>query len=173
MEPSQPPIETTLIIATVVAVLAILVVFRVFRARTPWMLFLRWGLIILIALAWQIHFTDSFLMQHEVRTPPPLEEALPAPSELPAPLLISLVLAAVIWVGGINWVVIRQRRRIGRGWAEILNPFNSPFRDMDRKAFMQIAVLAALGLAVVTVGAELSVPDQPAHPVSSTGQLQD
>jgi hypothetical protein len=101
--------------------------------------------------------------QRPAETPAPLE----AFSRLPTPFLVTIGLAAIIWCGGANLVLIRQRRKAGRSWWESLNPLNPPFREMDGKAWIQIALLAILAFAVVSVGvdlAEVTRPDATASP---------
>lgn len=103
------------------------------------------------------------MRQHQVKSPSPGK----ALANLPAPALVTLGLAAVIWFGGGNWILIRQRRKAGRSWWECLNPFNPPFRDMDRRSWLQLILLALFGVVVISVGLELTMPAvQPAASIS-------
>lgn len=90
--------------------------------------------------------------------PPSPEEVVP---RLPLPLIVSIALAAVIWAGGVHYVVARQARKAGRSVWSILNPLNPPFRDLDGRSWLQIALVIILGFVVVSVGLSLSEPVVP------------
>lgn len=86
-------------------------------------------------------------------------------SKTPVPVVVVATIFGLLWIGGGNWIMIRRRRQAGRSWRESLNPFNPPFRDMDGKTWMQLALLAVLCFSVLSVGlnmAQRSVEPAPA-----------
>ena len=117
-------------------------------------------------------FAQSSLMptaeewrQHKAAAPTPSETFSPNEvfSKIPTPVIVVAAIAAVIWIGGGNWIMVRQARRAGRPWWDSFNPLTPPGRNMDRRAWLQLALLVFLGFAVFSVGMNLVQPaPQPA-----------
>jgi hypothetical protein len=62
---------------------------------------------------------------------------------MPTGQLVLFSLAAVLWVGGGNLVLYRNRRRVGKKWWQALNPFHPPFRDFNAAEWRTLGGLAA------------------------------
>lgn len=157
METQQPMLQGWAVAALVVVLPLILFLFyKMFTAKTRKGHWASFGLLMLVVSLLSAGLSESGIFPSQDTLAE--QSVQPSPPLLPTPVVVSFALAAVIWIGGGNWIVIRQRRKSGRSWADSLNPFNPPFRDMDRRAWKQIVLLGLLSLLVASVGAELSKP---------------
>jgi hypothetical protein len=75
------------------------------------------------------------------------------PSEL-APLALSweqvvlLTLAGCVWLVGVNVLMYKHTRRMGRSFFSMLNPFKPQFRDFSGQEWLALFVLAATALSL-------------------------
>jgi type II secretory pathway component PulF len=159
METQQPAAEFWILPVVLVGLpICFFLFFKSFRAQTRkayWTYNALIGAVMLVMfglmrLAGLIPSTEQ-LREHQAKAPPP-QEVL---SNLPTSFLVLVGLVGLIWIGGGNWIVIHQRRKAGRSWWDCFNPFNPPFRDMNRKAWLQVALLAVFSLVVFSVGLNL------------------
>ena len=139
--------------------------FKSFRAQTRKAYWSYNGLIAAVMLAMFGLLTTAGLipstehLRQQQAEAPPAHEIL---SNFPTSNLVLFGLVAVIWIGGGNWIIIRQNRKAGRPWWYSFNPFNPPFRYMDGKSWVQLILLAFLSLAVFSIGANL-IERSPQH----------
>jgi hypothetical protein len=141
--------------------------FKTMTAKSRKTYFVGTALIAVIMLSFFAIMTESGLMpsleevrQHQAEAPP-LKEVL---SNVPTSVSVAFGFTAVIWIGGGNWILIRQTRKAGRRWWEYLNPLNPPFRDMDWKAWAQMALLGVFALFAASIGAQLTAERPPDAP---------
>ncbi len=114
------------------------------RGKNDWRLYL--ALIVVGALVVVLLNTTGVLEeQREKLVQQQQEHPLPQPgevfSEIPTEHIVLTALIALIWVGGANVLIVRQRRKAGLSWWACFNPFMLPFRYFDRKAWAILAVL--------------------------------
>lgn len=166
MEP-QGTIEQGWVVGAILVALPIFffLFFKMMTAKTRRAYFAVMALIAVIMLSLFAFLNESGFVpsleevrQHQAEAPSP-EEVL---SNAPTSVLVTFGLIAVIWIGGGNWILIRQARKAGRRWWEHLNPLNPPFRDMDWKAWVQMALLGVVALLVASLGAQLTADRPPA-----------
>jgi hypothetical protein len=74
------------------------------------------------------------------------------PEEIINALPWEFFVAGAIWIIGGNYILIRQRRKAGQSWKQVLNPFAPFVRHMDRWSYLQLLLMVLLSLAVANAG---------------------
>jgi uncharacterized membrane protein YhaH (DUF805 family) len=159
METHQPSVESWVIAVFLIGIpICFFLFFKSFKAQTRRAYWIYNGVIAVVMLVMFGLLSAAGLMpsteklrQLQAEAPPPQDML----SQIPTSYLVLFGLIAVVWIGGGNWIVIRQKRKAGRSWWDCFNPLNPPFRDMNGIAWLQIALLMVFSLVVLGVGLEL------------------
>jgi len=100
---------------------------------------------------------DAELAEKAKRPPPSLQTVS---SEMPVSQVVLLAAAGIIWIGGVNVLVVWQRRRAGRSWWACFNPFGPIFRDFDGRTWLIFGLLflLAMGLGMAALSMSPNIP---------------
>ena len=93
------------------------------------------------------------------------KRAIPATSELPtirevvakAPWLQLVVMGGgmLLFLIGAHVIVHFQNQRLGKQWWSIFNPLQTPYKDFNRREWIQFGVLLAVSFALMVLGVNL------------------
>jgi hypothetical protein len=70
-----------------------------------------------------------------------------------------VIAAGVLWIGGGYYIMARQYRKAGLSWWKVFDPFDPPFRHMDRAAWVKTLLLAIVALGLTHWGIAESAKD--------------
>ena len=149
----QHPIPTIWanIILAATALIFVALFFRTITAKTSGATAIHYLLLIGVSIvAWPL-FIASGLGPSPEELQKFQNQAL-KPEEIIKALPWEFFVAGAIWIIGGNYILIRQRRKAGQSWKQVLNPFAPFVRHMDRWSYLQLLLVACLSLAVANVG---------------------
>lgn len=88
----------------------------------------------------------------------PLPDELPAHPSVPPLSWVQVVLfsaAGGLWVMGVNVLMYRHTKRVGRSFWSLLNPFKPQFRDFTAREWASLAVLVGVTLLLAAAAMNL------------------
>ena len=94
-------------------------------------------------------FANMADLMPKVPTPPPTPpDAQDVFDRMPTGQKVLLVATAVVWIGGDNLLSHFHRRRLGKKWWQVLNPFDPPFKDFNTREWLFLGAILVVSLAL-------------------------
>ena len=139
----------TLLVFVVAMVISPVAWYRMVRAKNRvdyWKNIVLFAIPILLAL---FLAKNSGLMKEAPSTPPPgMPSAVEIFEKMPAEQILLIGLAALIWIGGGNFLFSMHNRRLGKKWWQALNPLEPPFKDFNSREWLILCALIASSMCV-------------------------